>query len=73
MVSALGDIEGTVVLAVKSAYHLLCWAGFVHTDLTKAPSVEFQTPKWSTTADLDYAGNDPTNFVRIGTTSDAYV
>jgi xyloglucan-specific exo-beta-1,4-glucanase len=45
--------------------------GFVHTDLTKAPSVEFQTPKWSTTADLDYAGNDPTNFVRIGTTGDA--
>ncbi|KAJ7130085.1 hypothetical protein C8R43DRAFT_957273 [Mycena crocata] len=44
--------------------------GFVHTDLTKAPSVSFTNPKWSTTADMDFAGNKPTNIVRIGTTSD---
>ncbi|KAF5382967.1 hypothetical protein D9757_006364 [Collybiopsis confluens] len=40
--------------------------GFVHTSLTSPPSQEFQTPKWSTTADLDYAGNFPADFVRVG-------
>ncbi|KIK71214.1 glycoside hydrolase family 74 protein [Collybiopsis luxurians FD-317 M1] len=40
--------------------------GFVHTSLTTPPSQEFQTPKWSTAADIDYAGNFPTDFVRIG-------
>ncbi|TFY77051.1 hypothetical protein EWM64_g6961, partial [Hericium alpestre] len=44
--------------------------GFVHTDLNKAPESEFTNPSWSTTADLDFAGNKPTNIVRIGTTSD---
>ncbi|KAJ7102200.1 hypothetical protein B0H15DRAFT_813586 [Mycena belliarum] len=41
--------------------------GFVHEDLTKAPTVNWINPKWSTTADLDFAGNKPTNIVRIGT------
>ncbi|KAJ7492893.1 hypothetical protein FB451DRAFT_1220016 [Mycena latifolia] len=41
--------------------------GFVHTDLTKAPSVSFTNPTWATTADLDYAGNIVSTLVRIGT------
>ncbi|KAJ7462663.1 hypothetical protein B0H11DRAFT_2053730 [Mycena galericulata] len=41
--------------------------GFVHTSLTQAPSVSFTNPTWSTTADLDFAGNDPSSIVRIGT------
>ncbi|KAJ6627205.1 hypothetical protein B0H10DRAFT_2161291 [Mycena sp. CBHHK59/15] len=41
--------------------------GFVHTDLTKAPSVSYTNPVWSTCADMDFAGNNPTNIVRIGT------
>lgn len=40
--------------------------GFVHNDLTKAPSTSFTNPTWSTTVDLDYAGNSPKNIVRIG-------
>jgi len=43
--------------------------GFVHTSLTTPPTQEFQTPKWSTGADIDYAGNNPTDFVRIGSDS----
>lgn len=27
------------------------------------------TPEWSTAADIDYAGNEPTDFVRIGADS----
>jgi len=41
--------------------------GFVHNSLTQAPSVSFTNPTWSTTADMDYAGNVPDNIVRIGT------
>ncbi|KAI5117689.1 hypothetical protein M0805_003479 [Coniferiporia weirii] len=40
--------------------------GFVHNSLTTPPSTGFTNPTWSTTVDLDYAGNDPTNIVRIG-------
>lgn len=43
--------------------------GFVHTSLTTAPSTEFETPNWATTPDIDYAGNEPTNIVRIGNTA----
>ncbi|THG93951.1 hypothetical protein EW026_g7416 [Hermanssonia centrifuga] len=41
--------------------------GFVHTDLTKAPTTEFTNPTWSSSSDLDFAGNTPTMIVRIGT------
>ncbi|KAF7986250.1 hypothetical protein HWV62_38723 [Athelia sp. TMB] len=41
--------------------------GFVHTSLTTPPAAEYQTPTWATSADIDFAGNDPTNIVRIGT------
>ncbi|VDB99838.1 unnamed protein product [Peniophora sp. CBMAI 1063] len=44
--------------------------GFVHTDLSKAPAQEFQNPVWATTADIDYAGNNPTDIVRVGTATD---
>ncbi|KIJ46121.1 carbohydrate-binding module family 1 protein [Sphaerobolus stellatus SS14] len=41
--------------------------GFVHNSLTTAPSTEFTNPTWSTTANIDFAGNQPSNIVRIGT------
>ncbi|KAL0950941.1 hypothetical protein HGRIS_007696 [Hohenbuehelia grisea] len=41
--------------------------GFVHTSLDSAPATSFLNPKWSTSADIDFAGNKPTNIVRIGT------
>ncbi|KAJ6574830.1 Oligoxyloglucan reducing end-specific cellobiohydrolase [Mycena capillaripes] len=41
--------------------------GFVHNTLTQAPSVNWINPAWSTTADLDFAGNNPLSIVRIGT------
>lgn len=44
--------------------------GFVHDSLTTAPANSFTNPTWSTAADVDFAGNKPTNIVRIGTTSD---
>ncbi|KAI0078942.1 Oligoxyloglucan reducing end-specific cellobiohydrolase [Panus rudis PR-1116 ss-1] len=40
--------------------------GFVHTSLTSPPKSSFQNPTWSTTVDVDYAGNKPTNIVRLG-------
>ncbi|KAF8203099.1 hypothetical protein BJ912DRAFT_842191 [Pholiota molesta] len=43
--------------------------GFVHTSLTVAPTTGFINPTWATTADVDFAGNVPTNIVRIGTGS----
>ncbi|KZV99052.1 CEL6 protein [Exidia glandulosa HHB12029] len=45
--------------------------GFVHTSLTTAPTAFFMNPMWATTADLDYAGNKPTNIVRIGNNAGA--
>ncbi|KAK7064455.1 carbohydrate-binding module family 1 protein [Favolaschia claudopus] len=52
LISALGDIQG-----------------FVHNSLTKPPVLAdyWSNPKWSTTADLDFAGNVPNSIVRIGT------
>ncbi|KAF9480067.1 Oligoxyloglucan reducing end-specific cellobiohydrolase [Pholiota conissans] len=41
--------------------------GFSHTSLTVAPKTGFINPTWATTADVDFAGNKPTNIVRIGT------
>ncbi|RDB29593.1 Xyloglucanase [Hypsizygus marmoreus] len=41
--------------------------GFVHTSLTTAPKTSFINPTWATSADIDFAGNKPTNIVRIGT------
>ncbi|KAL1690415.1 glycoside hydrolase family 74 protein [Schizophyllum commune] len=44
--------------------------GFVHEDLDKAPSTRFQNPEWSTSVDIDYAGNVPTTIVRVGNAGD---
>ncbi|KAH9486753.1 Xyloglucanase [Psilocybe cubensis] len=41
--------------------------GFAHVSLTSPPTTGFINPTWSTTADLDFAGNKPTTIVRIGT------
>ncbi|EIN14753.1 hypothetical protein PUNSTDRAFT_48495 [Punctularia strigosozonata HHB-11173 SS5] len=41
--------------------------GFQHLSLDKAPTSEFINPSWATASDIDYAGNQPTNIVRIGT------
>lgn len=50
----------------------LAFTGFVHLNLSQAPTTEFTNPTWSTSADVDFAGNTPTQFVRIGT-GDRYV
>ncbi|KAF8832512.1 hypothetical protein HHX47_DHR1002035 [Lentinula edodes] len=42
------------------------WLGFEHTSLTTPPAQEFQNPEWATAIDIDYAGNTPTDIVRIG-------
>lgn len=41
--------------------------GFVHNSLTIAPTTGFINPEWATSSDLDYAGNKPSNIVRVGT------
>ncbi|KAJ7919159.1 Oligoxyloglucan reducing end-specific cellobiohydrolase [Mycena leptocephala] len=43
--------------------------GFVHNSLTQPPANVWTNPAWSTTADLDFAGNNPLSIVRIGTDS----
>ncbi|KAJ8495839.1 hypothetical protein ONZ51_g1485 [Trametes cubensis] len=44
--------------------------GFVHTDLDSPPLVSFSNPTYSSSSDIDYAGNVPNTIVRIGTTTD---
>ncbi|KAJ8518405.1 hypothetical protein ONZ45_g4516 [Pleurotus djamor] len=41
--------------------------GFVHNSITTAPSHSWTNPEWSTTSDVDFAGNNPSIVVRIGT------
>lgn len=41
--------------------------GFVHNSLTAAPAHSWTNPEWSTTSDIDFAGNAPSKLVRIGT------
>ncbi|GJE86057.1 glycoside hydrolase family 74 protein [Phanerochaete sordida] len=45
---------------------LLDEEGFVHTDLTKAPSAEFQPSTATGITGLDYAGQNPKTIVRVG-------
>lgn len=35
--------------------------------MTSPPKAEYSNPTWATSADIDFAGNKPTNIVRIGT------
>ncbi|KAG6842504.1 hypothetical protein C0991_000030 [Blastosporella zonata] len=41
--------------------------GFVHTSLTTAPSAYYSNPTWATSSDIDFAGLNPADIVRIGT------
>ncbi|KAF9535842.1 Oligoxyloglucan reducing end-specific cellobiohydrolase [Crepidotus variabilis] len=41
--------------------------GFRHVSLTTSPTTGFTNPTWATASDIDFAGNKPTNLVRIGT------
>lgn len=41
--------------------------GFVHESLTAPPAFKHSNPNWATSADIDFAGNEPSNLVRIGT------
>ncbi|KAF9036414.1 Oligoxyloglucan reducing end-specific cellobiohydrolase [Hymenopellis radicata] len=73
--SSLADgIEETSIqglISPPTGPHLLSAVGdiggFVHNDLAVAPASSYTNPKWSTAADIDFAGNKPTNIVRIGT------
>lgn len=40
--------------------------GWLHTSLTAPPKAAFATPTYGTTTGIDYAGNKPTNVVRVG-------
>lgn len=40
--------------------------GWLHTSLTTAPSSTFATPTYGTTTSIDYAGNNPSQVVRVG-------
>ncbi|CAE6467525.1 unnamed protein product [Rhizoctonia solani] len=40
--------------------------GFVHSDFNAAPKTMFTNPRWASTVDIDFAGNKPTNLVRVG-------
>ncbi|KAH9944442.1 uncharacterized protein BXZ73DRAFT_87336 [Epithele typhae] len=44
--------------------------GFVHTNLDKAPTTSRTEPTYTTSSDIDYAGNKPSNIVRVGTSTD---
>ena len=44
----------------------MVYTGFVHTDLNKAPTAELGDATSSTITGLDFAGNNPTMFVRVG-------
>lgn len=44
--------------------------GFVHNNLDIAPSVSFSNPTYSSSSDIDYAGNNPATIARVGTTTD---
>ncbi|KAH6913941.1 hypothetical protein BKA70DRAFT_649198 [Coprinopsis sp. MPI-PUGE-AT-0042] len=43
--------------------------GFVHSSLNAAPAHDFQNPKFTSTADIDFAGKKPNIFVRVATDS----
>ncbi|KAF8649812.1 hypothetical protein AX16_005577 [Volvariella volvacea WC 439] len=61
----LGLISPPTGPSLLSAVGDLC--GFVHNSLTSPPQKSFDNPAWATSADIDFAGNKPTNIVRIGT------
>ncbi|KAK0465381.1 uncharacterized protein EV420DRAFT_1637520 [Desarmillaria tabescens] len=71
LADGLEETSVQALISPPSGPHLLSALGdiegFVHNDLNVAPSNYYTNPTWSTSADIDYAGNKPTNIVRIGT------
>ncbi|KAK7022028.1 hypothetical protein VNI00_017061 [Paramarasmius palmivorus] len=72
--SLADGVEETAVLGIISppeGPHLLSAVGdncgFAHLDLDTAPETRFTNPEWATSSDIDFAGNAPTNIVRVGT------
>jgi xyloglucan-specific exo-beta-1,4-glucanase len=67
-------IEETSVLGLISpptgTAHLLSVVGdiggFIHNSFTSPPTAPFATPSYGTTTGIDFAGNKPTNVVRVG-------
>ena len=52
---------------ILAGYSYNSFAGFVHYNLSQAPDMAARfNPIWSTNVDLDFAGNVPSTFVRIG-------
>ena len=67
LLSAVGDIQGTSDRNCELTYMLIACIGFVHNSLTTAPVATYKNPEWATASDIDYAGNKPSNIVRVGT------
>ncbi|KAG8212805.1 hypothetical protein J3R82DRAFT_11094 [Butyriboletus roseoflavus] len=76
-IESLADgVEGTAILGLISpptGAHLLSAVGdvggFVHYCLDTPPLVSYTNPTWSTTSDIDFAGNNSSYVVRVGTGS----
>lgn len=64
LLSGVADITGMVVTSVLKA--IITSVGFVHDNLDTPRLKSYDNPKWMTSQDIDYAGNLPTNIVRIG-------
>jgi xyloglucan-specific exo-beta-1,4-glucanase len=43
--------------------------GFVHYNLDTPPVAAYTNPAWQTTSDIDFAGNNASYIVRVGTGS----
>ncbi|KAL1875766.1 Xyloglucanase [Diaporthe australafricana] len=61
VVSALGGSELLVAVGDDNGYTFKS-----ATDLKTSPAAAWENPFWSTSPDVDYAGNKPANVVRIG-------
>lgn len=80
-IESLADgVEETAVLGLISpptGAHLLSAVrdiqGFVHNNLDTPPSVSYTNPTWSSTFGIDFAGNNPSYIVRVGTGSSSSV
>ncbi|RXW14751.1 hypothetical protein EST38_g11104 [Candolleomyces aberdarensis] len=74
-ISSLADgLEETAILGLispPSGPSLLSavgdLGGFVHNSLSAAPATGFKDPNWATASDIDFAGNNPSIVVRVGT------
>lgn len=68
LISAIGDVGGkSSSIPEKDLLKAIGIPGFVHQSLATAPASHHTNPNWATSADIDFAGNKPSNLVRIGT------